>query len=76
MLLNDGQNKFQSILFYYYITNYRPMRRIAKQLIPVLKYGSFAVATVAGLGYCYLQYINSQIGPINWNKDQIVPAYK
>ena len=67
---------FSLFYFYYYITIYQLMRRIAKQLIPVLKYSSFAVVTVAGLGYCYLQYINSQIGPINWNKDQIVPVYK
>jgi hypothetical protein len=52
------------------------MQRLTRRLIPVLKYGSFAVVTVAGLGYSYLQYINSQIGPISWNKDEIVPVYK
>jgi len=52
------------------------MRRLAKRLLPVVKYGSFAVVTVAGLRYSYLQYINSQIGPINWSKDEIIPAYK
>lgn len=52
------------------------MRRLARQLLPVFKYGAFAVVTVAAAGYGYLQYINYQIGPIQWNKDEVVAAYK
>jgi len=52
------------------------MRRFAKLFVPALKIGVISVATVSTLGFAYLQYINSIIGPINWNKDEIVAAYK
>ncbi len=52
------------------------MRRIGKYLVPMLKYGTFAVVTVAISAFGYLKYINSQLGPIQWNKDEVVPDYK
>ena len=52
------------------------MRRAVKLIVPILKIGVASAIAASTLGYAYLQYINSIIGPIDWKKDDIVSAYK
>ena len=40
-----------------------------------LKYAGYLFGTTASLGLCYLQFVNSQVGPIDIDKQAFIKHY-
>lgn len=52
------------------------MKKIFKSIATGLKVVGVSAITLSTLGYGYLQYVNSIMGPINIQKDEAISFYK